>query len=94
MTTPNTRKQRASEHAPAPRPRPLAQSLLTHLAVAGTAALAASSAHAQVTTFTNVNENVGFTPGEASIFTLSLPGASQFTFQAFATGSSHFINAG
>lgn len=97
MTTPNTSKPRANEHAPAARPRPLVQSLLTHLAVAGTAALAASSAQAQVTTFTNINENVGFTPSEASFFTLTLPGTAQFAFAAQVSSGPyafHFIAAG
>jgi hypothetical protein len=53
------------------------KSLLTHLMVAGTAALAGSAANAQIVV-TNVNENIGFAPGDVSSFVSSLPGPLQF----------------
>jgi hypothetical protein len=53
------------------------KSLITHLMVAGTAALAGSAANAQIVV-TNVNENIGFAPGDVSSFVSSLPGPIQF----------------
>jgi hypothetical protein len=53
------------------------KSLLTHLMIAGTAALAGSAANAQIVV-TNVNENIGFAPGDVSSFVSSLPGPIQF----------------
>ncbi len=95
MTTQTTNEQAADKQAASgPPPRPLSPGLLTHLAAAGVAALAATSACAQVTTFTGVNEYVGFAPGEASFFTLSLPGAAQFAFAAETSGAFNFIAAG
>lgn len=51
--------------------------LLTQLTLAGTAALTGSSAHAQIVV-TDVNENIGYAPGDLSSFTSSLPGTGQF----------------
>jgi hypothetical protein len=51
--------------------------LLTQLTLAGTAALAGSSARAQIIV-TSVNENIGFAPGDLRSFTSSLPGNGQF----------------
>jgi hypothetical protein len=62
------------------------KSLLAHLMVAGTAALAGSAANAQIVV-TNVNENIGFAPGDVSSFVSSLPGPVQFNiFRESFTG--------
>ena len=59
-----------------PTRSPGSKALLTHLTVAGTAALAASQAHAQIVV-TPVNVDIG--PNGQSSFTSALPGSSQFT---------------
>jgi hypothetical protein len=53
------------------------QGLLTHLTLAGAAALAGSSANAQIV-LTDVNVDIGYGPGGSASFTSSLPGISQF----------------
>ena len=67
--------------------------LLTHLTVAGTAALAASNAGAQIVV-TPVNVDVGFGPGGQTKFTSSLPGTAQFQVNRFGNlGARHVVSA-
>ena len=67
--------------------------LLTHLAVAGTAALAASNAGAQIVV-TPVNVDVGFGPGGQSVFTSSLPDIAQFhILRITGARGEHFVSA-
>jgi hypothetical protein len=68
------------------------QGLLTHLTLAGAAALAGSSANAQIV-LTNVNVDVGYGPGASDSFTSSLPGISQFIiFRRPSSFNTHSIS--
>jgi hypothetical protein len=58
--------------------------LLAQLTLTGAAALAGSSAHAQII-YTAVNENIGFPSSDSHSFTTSLPGVNQFTLFNMAT---------
>jgi hypothetical protein len=60
-----------------PTPNTQTKHLLAHLTLAGAAALAGSTANAQITVV-NVNETVGFGAGDIGSFTSSLPGIAQF----------------
>jgi hypothetical protein len=66
----------------------LPQGLLTHLTLAGAAALAGSSANAQIV-LTDVNVDVGFGPGGSVSFTSSLPGISEFSIGRIGSFSTH-----
>ena len=67
---------------------------MTHLTVAGTAALAAANANAQIIV-TDVNVDIGYGPGgQATSFTSSLPGLSQFIIgHGNPTSNGHFVSA-
>lgn len=52
-------------------------SLLTHLTVAGSAALISTTANAQIIRV-NVNQDVGYAAGDLASFTSALPGGNQF----------------
>ncbi len=53
------------------------RAMLSHLTLAGTAALAGSAANAQIIV-TSVNQTIGFAPGDLTSFTSTLPGVNQF----------------
>ncbi len=53
------------------------RAMLSHLTLTGAAALVGSAANAQIVV-TNVNQTVGFAPGDLASFTSSLPGVNQF----------------
>ena len=79
MTTPKTRSSN--------------KGLMTHLTVAGTAALAAANANAQIIV-NDVNVDIGYGPGEQSSFISSLPGLSQFVIaHGNPANNGHFVSA-
>ena len=55
------------------------KALLTHLTVAGGAALISTTANAQIMKVL-VNQEVGYAPGDLTSFTSALPGTNQFIF--------------
>lgn len=68
----------------------LTKSRLAYLTLAGAAALAGSAANAQIIV-TQVNESVGFQPGDLTSFTSSLPGVNQFRITAgFSSQPAHY----
>ena len=68
------------------------RNLFTHLTVAGTAALAAANANAQIVV-NNVNVDIGYGPGGQNVFISSLPGLSQFAIaHGNPSSARHFVS--
>jgi hypothetical protein len=68
------------------------KTLLSHLTLAGAAALTASSANAQITVVP-VNENVGFAPGDLTTLTLPVPGLFGTSFIRFSTRQASYVGS-
>ena len=68
------------------------KTMLSHLTLAGAAALTASSANAQIMVVP-VNENVGFAPGDLTTLTLAVPGLLGTSFIRFYTRQYSYVGS-